>query len=829
MALAPAKKAHIFVRVDRGSATPFDSTTREPLAIFDDNLVACSWKLEPASGGMISADIAVRATRGSALREDLEAGNYGYVTIYRGNSKATKPSSGWVLFENDLDINADKYILFAGMAEAAEFDKHSDIVRFEVRGLGRWLKDIEYSGTFLNATIGEVFAAVTADVIGRENIPLVASVGDDMTLDAGRPADFNVQHRVLAGVLDYENESVESILSDLQDRAGGATTLAYGVRPRTGYGDDGYGEVYLLEWRESSWSSKYSHDDAALPQSYCIPNSWLVGRTVRRANDELRNSVTVYGGERSSGGNYSGKAEVSMSVRKAGRRHQSIVERDLMSDSACAEYAARWLEEHAASKVAIEVEYLDPMHMTNTAGHSNNNYDSDDLMYGLTTCSNMVRIREGQGDIAMTAGEDSRWSGWDTDIMAVKLTKGSGSSYPHIAIDTSVAPSYNATWSSSSECGHPNKKLEYGLSGSQFGSDRGLLYHFGYAIPDGATASLDGRVLFELQEKLRLRITQPSGAGSYYGIDIERYTGSAWINEIAGSLEVIPNDDNLQRVSFRVGGNTSTITRVGLWHHSYFPWRTLLDATLPPLRGVNWTGLDYASVSAGQEDTIWVCAGTASDGSTLDGSCSGNWEVYSFRVDEGRWQTSPAPAAFYYMSGMNEEGDTGSATVAAESHMREIMYPLDLQDRGVASKLLWLDLTDEDTTSGVKYWVSWTVDPVFHDGSKHGYHASLVAPASGDGRAIGADNLSGIDDASAYGIHTSSRAWRLGATGPMRRKLGYEPEVVPRVVDCEYSGSWSPLRVKISGGAVNTTVVGATDTMMARLDELERDTAEELA
>ena len=847
--MAYTAKSRIVVTIDEVSDDPFDSTKRRAVATLSNNLVECNWKNRPADGGMVEAEIKVRAKRGTALRDRIETGNIGLVTIYRTNHKTRLPKvSGNIIPFLDYDSNSDAYLMFQGMADNPEADPASDVVSFRVRGLGKWLEDVEYTGSFQDESIIEIVNTVLTEVIARDNQPFKAMSIDSTVITAGVPTKYHPLHKRLVGLREYKDAPISKIFRDLQDEAGGKSVVAWGARCRTT--TDEFATVYFRSWNGKPWTPEYQIDDQDLEEAAHIPTFRTLDYSWRIDTSTIKNSVTVYGAKTSNGlDNFSGSSEVATSVKEHGRRHETIVNEDLPTEEACLEYAAAWLQENSARKIVVDATWSDKQTLKNSrrVGGGTAAVPRDPVYY-LNLMNRPVHILGTTGNAGLVNGDFAEYGGINCTPSAVQLSKVTSGDVPHILIDTTKAPFYGGAWNASDEYGHPNKDLTW----AQQGSTRSLLWGIRYGITD-PTAALDGRVIAEWSKRLRLKIKQSGGATANYGFTIEtwRGAGTGWVDELTsteegasygGPAEVIPNTHGSTgagaKVYLEIQGNASVYPRVALWASSVYPWRTLLAATNASqvVWGASTSHLQYAHLAANQiEDFIILGCGTQSDGVTPEPTTSGNWEIYGMQCDDGLWHSGDG--VFKYGNGLNAEGITNSGTGAYDAaksfialstfrHVPRVQYEgsllMDLEPV-ISATISPLSGADEE-----RYFVRWSRSPLgTYDGaSLDGMHAVLVNPQSGDGLLNGEDVTTAADVAADEGIR--NRNWRLGASGNNRRRLGDGITIYPYAVEYKSNGEHSPLGIRIRGGTASDTITGTTEAILDRIEQAERKSTEAL-
>ena len=856
--MGAAFKAKIIVTLDEPSADPFDSTKRRCIAALSTELIECRWKYKPSSGGMVDATIKARVKRGTALRKRLETGHVGLVSIYRSNHAVTLPeAAGYAQPHNDYATNEKSYLLFQGMAENPSSKEESDVFEMKVRGLGKWLDDVEYTGTFTDESVGDIFETVMTEVLTRDNIPFGSKSVDDMgttgTAPNVVPDSRHALHTTLVGEREYKDAAVSKILKDLQEAAGGKSVCCWGVR--CGDSSDDGAEVYFETWSNNFWTPEFQLDEDDLEQTTHIPKSQVTKLGWKVDTSNIKNSVTVYGGltpdEKS---NYYGSSEVGVSVEEHGRRHATVVNEDLPSEEACLEYAAAWLQENSGRKVSVEVEFLDPMTLKSDArvGAATAHVPNDVVSF-LRDMSKGVRVLAEDGDPLRVLGSQSDEKGIDALPVAVHLTGVGSGDPPHIHIDTTAAPFPAVAWSASLVFGHPNKKLEYGTGGNQYGTERSLLYAIRFAPEDYATQDLNNIVLWECEKKLRLRISQSGGANTSYGFCLDSWRGSVtgWVDEFAespafGVWEGVPASTwwSLGGLSVfvEIQGNISTYPSVGLWTSLASPWRTMLNSVNQSqlLWGSATSHLAYADIDSGQtEDVIRLGCGTQSDGTSLQRQTGGSIEINGFRVYEGLLNNTTG--LFEYGGhAWNAEGVTDVGTGAydaASSHLGLVASEWCPRSFSEDSCLLDFEPAITKTTDdgSERYHVRFSRASLgtYVSGSRDGFHAKLVDPQDGDGAVSGVDAFSngGLLDATvstAEYQYRRSRPWRLGVSGDFARKLGDGIWILPASVEFLYGGEYSPLKVKMKGGTVSESISGATDAMTERITQAERKGTETL-
>ena len=842
-------RSRLVVTIDKASEDTFDTSNRKVLAHLGENLIDVEFKYRPAQGGMMEAKVSCIAKRGSDLRDSIASGRLGLVSIYRTNHKTVLPQSGgYVDTPSDFDTNQKSYLLFQGIAENPEVDTTSDVAEFRVRGLGKWLKDIEYTGTFTNQSVGQIFTTVMTEVIARSNQPIKAYALDDISLTGTTPDKYTPLHRIVTGEVEYTDASVEKILKDLQDFAGGKGVVAYGVRCRSN--SDNLGEAYLEAWQGDSWTPEFQADESALEDACHVAKKRTTNYQWSVDTSGIKNSVTVVGAKSEDAQqNFEGKGEVGVSVKEFGRRHAVVIEDSLESNEACTDYAAAWLQENSVKKVNVELEWSDEQTLKDSrrAGAGTNAVPRDAVHF-LRDMSHSVHLLDaniGEGS-HVPDGTGSPYCGINEYPAAVELSKVSSGSVPHIIIDTSQAPHHNTSWSSTSVVGHPNKKLEYT---NQYSTDRSMIYTIAYEILD-PTAALAGRVICEWSKKFRLKIVQSGGAGADYGVTIETWRGSStgWVDELTsteegasyGHAEVIPpatgtTDGGGMKVYLEIRANIAGYPQISLWSNQAYPYRTLLASVQST--GVSFAAttshVAYADIGTQDEQYIRLGCGTTAGGTSADPATSGEWRFFGMRADEGLKNSS---TGYFEYCGMNAEGIVSGSADSNKSFIAMTLLrfvPRMFQD---GSRLLWLEpainksVTDSGGTASTRLYCKWTrtVKGTYDGYSSDGYHAQIMNPQSGDGVKYGTDatpsSVENItDDVGVRHIH-----WRFGSEGDRRRKLGSSIVILPYNVTFKYNGSHSPLTIKVKGGTVADALTTSTEMFEARLEEAERTSTENL-
>ena len=845
--MAYTAKSRIVVTLDAPSSDPFDSTKRQAVAHISANLVKCDFKYRPADGGMVEASIEVRAKRDTALRERLESGAVGLVSIYRGNHKTRLPKvSGSIIPFLDWDTNSGAYLLFQGMLDNPKIDPSSDVVAFNVRGLGKWLEDVEYTGSFQDESIIDIANTVLTEVIARDNQPFKAMSISSTTITAGVPNVHHALHKRLVGLREYKDAPVSKILRELQDEAGGKSVVAWGARCRDT--TDEFAAVYFRAWVGDKWNPAFQNDEEDLDEAAHIPKLRTAKQNWRIDTSAIKNSVTVYGAKTANGlDNFSGSSEVAVSVKEHGRRHETVINEDLPTEEACLEYAAAWLQENSARKIVVDAEWLDDQ----TLQHSRREGGGADAVprdpvYYLKLMNRPLHFLESGDGFGNVNGDAAPYAGINCVPSAVQLTKVGSGDVPHIYIDTTKAPFYGGAWNASDEYGHPNKDLTWATQGST----RSLIWGIRYGITD-STAALDGRVLVEWSKRLRLKLKQSGGATANYGFTIEswRGAGTGWVDELTsteegaayGITEVIPNTHGATgagaMVYFEIQGNTSTYPRCALWSSSSYPWRTLLAGTnASKVRwGASTSHLQYAHLAGNQvEDFILLGCGTQSDGVTPDAATSGNWEIYGIQCDDGLYHSGDQ--VFKYGNGMNAEGITNWGTGAYdanESFIAQSLFRHLPRSQYEGSLLMKMEpvisstITPQTGDDEERYFMRWGRAPLgtYEGFELDGLHAELMNAQSGDGLLNGSDVTTAADVEVDQGIR--QRNWRLGA-GARRRRLGEGITVYPYAVEFSSAGEHSPLKIKVRGGTASDSIANSTEAILERIDQNERKATEAL-
>lgn len=829
-------KSRIVVVVDEVNDSPFDSTARRTLGAFSKNIISCDWTYAPASGGVKDASVKLRLPRGSSIRKAFDGGRFGLVSIYRTNHLAELPTSGsYVDLTQNFDNNERSYLLFQGIAESTSAEDTSDSASFKVKGLSSWLKDLEYTGTFTDTSVGQIFTAVMTDVIARSNQPIKSYVTEDMTLTGIVPNSFHVLHRKVAGTIEYKNAKVSKILKDLQAEAGGTSAVTFGVR--CGATSDNYGEAYFLVWRGEGWTPDYQEDASTLDAIAPIPYSRVTKYETEYDTSGIVNSVEVYGATDSTGlASFTGSATSEFSIKSFGLRHDTVTNSALLSNKSCENYAAQWLASRSSGQSRVVISWSDEQTLNDSQRVGGSTLAKPhDVLHYMRDMNSMLHVtNESSGDILLN-GEYSDQVGIDGRPTAIQLSKVAGVNPPLIRIDTTAAPFYGTNWNNADTFGHPNKALTY----TQYSTTRSTLFvvRFGLKL-DGANAgALNNLVVWEHSKRLRIRLVQSGGAGTNFGATIDTWRGSTagWVDELAsyGHKEVLthllPTADGGMAIALQLGGLLSSVPTVSLWASTSGSeaWRTLL-ATTNAVDVVFATATDYILYNqlAGQnEDSITLGAGSKANGTAPEPATSGNFEIYSARCYEG--ELNATTGDFEYGKGLDAEGSSTTDKAGsflyqeAFSHLPRVEYS--------SGRLMTLEPSFAKTVSGDEYYfVKWTRAQLnasgveIYDGfSNDGYHARLYFPQTGDGLVAG----DGVTTATNWETTTGMRSstWRVGSTGDYSKRLGVGVSIVPVEVKFKYAGEHSPLAIDVKGGVATDSLARITEDTLQRVDSAERD------
>ena len=801
-------KSRIVIVVDEVNDSPFVHTSRRTLGAFSKNIISCDWTYEPASGGVKDASVKLRLPRGSSVREAFDGGRFGLVSIYRTNHLAELPTSGsYVDITQNFDNNERSYLLFQGVAENASAEDASDSASFKVKGLGSWLKELEYTGTFTDTSVGQIFTAVMTDVIARSNQPIKSFTTEDMTLTGVVPNSFHVLHRKVSGTIEYKNVKVSKILKDLQDATGGTSAVTFGVR--CGATSDNYGEAYLLVWRGEGWTPEYQEDASTLDAIAPIPYTRVTKYETESDTSGVVNSVEAYGAPDSTGlASFTGSATSAASIKEFGLRHETVTNSALLSNESCENYAAQWLAGRSSGQSRVALSW------------------SDEQALNVTN--------ESSGDILLN-GEYSDQVGIDGRPTAIRLSKVASGNPPFVQIDTTVAPFYGTNWSSADTFGHPNKAVTY----AQYSTTRSTLFvvRFGLKLDGSDAGNLNNLVVWEHSRRLRIRLVQSGGAGTNFGATIDTWRGSTagWVDELAtyGHKEVLthllPTADGGIAIALQLGGLLSTVPTVSLWASTSGSeaWRTLL-ATTNAVDVVFASATDfilYNQLAGQNEDYILIGAGTKTDGASLEPATSGNFEIYSARCYEG--ELNATTGDFEYGRGLDAEGSSTTDKAGsflyqeAFSHLPRVEYS--------AGRLMTLEPSFKKTISGDDYhFVKWTRAQLnasgveIYDGfSNDGYHARLYRPQTGDGLVVGDGVTTATNWETTAGMRSST--WRIGSTGDYSKRLGLGVSIPPTEAKFKYAGEHSPLSISVKGGTSGDSLARIAEDTLQRVDSAERD------
>lgn len=834
-------KSRIVIVVDDVNDSLFVSTARRTLGAFSNNIISCDWTYEPASGGLKDASIKLRLPRGSSIREAFDGHRFGLVSIYRTNHLAELPTSGsYVDITQNFDNNERSYLLFQGVAQNPKSESTSDTVSFSVKSLASWLDEMEYTGTFTDATLGHVFTTVMTEVIARANQPIKSFATEDMGVTGTVPDSFHVLHRNMRGTREYKSAKISKIMKDIQTAAGGIGAVTFGVR--CGATSDNYGEAYLLEWRGEPWSPEYQEDQDVLDAVAPVPYTRVVKYNVSEDSSKVVNSVKVYGAAKTVGvESYFGEDASQYSIEKYGKQHKVIVNEALTSDLSCAEYASAYLEDNQDAALAVNVTWSDEQTLNDSqrVGASTLAKPHDVLHY-MRDMNSILHVTNDSSSDILLDGEYVDQVGIDSRPTAIKLSKVASGNPPVIKIDTTLAPFYDTDWAGANTFGHPNKELSY----AQYSTTRSTLFvvRFGLKLDGGNAGNLNNSVVWEHSLRLRIRLVQSGGAGTNFGATIDTWRGGSagWVDELAsyGHKEVLthllPTADGGIAIALELGGLLSSVPTVGLWASTSGSeaWRTLL-ATTNAVNIVFASASDYILYNelAGQtEDYILIGAGTKTDGASLEPATSGNFEIYSARCYEG--EKNATTGDFEYGQGLDAEGSSTTDKAGsflyqeAFSHLPRVEYS--------AGRLMTLEPSFKKTVSGSDYhFVKWTRAQLnasgteIYDGfSKDGYHAQLFFPQSGDGLVVGDAVTTATNWETTAGMRSST--WRVGSTGDYARRLGGGASLLPTKVKFRYAGEHSPLSIEVESSKGLESISASTKEALERIEEAERSSNESL-
>jgi hypothetical protein len=838
-------KSRIVVIVDDVSNDPFDATKRRALGVFSANIIACDWKYSPADGGLKDASIKLKLPIGSSIRQAFDGSRFGLVSIYRTNHLAELPlASGFVDVTQNFDNNERSYLLFQGLAEKGQGASQSNTVSFKVRGFASWLKELEYTGDFQDATLGSIFTTVMTDIVSRSSQPIKSFVTEDMTVTAGVPDSFHGLHRILSGTRQYKSAKVLSILKDLQDAAGGIKSMAFGVR--CGATSDSFGEAYLLEWRGEAWTPEYQNDETLLDAIAPVPFSRVTEYDTEYDASSVVNSVKVYGATDPSQVNasYSGASESASSIEQYGRREKVVTNRNLMSNDSCEEYARAFISNTGERDVRVSLKWSDEQTLNDSQRVGGSTLAKPhDVLHYMRDMNSLLHVTNDSADTVLIDGTFSDSAGINSRPVGVKLSAVSSGTPPLIKIDTTLAPFYGTDWGDADVFGHPNKELTY----SQFGTTRSMLYviHFSSGQTYNTNLPVDGKVICEWSKRMRVMLKQAGGGGTDIAFTIETWRGSStgWVDELSTfGHHYVTGDNTLydgMALAIEISGLTSTYPKIKIYTHNAIAANISRNVLSTPSHDDAFFGtasdhLAYADVLGQTEDWIMLGAGTAADGTTPDAATNGDWVFFGMRCYEGEYNSVVGTTGFgkfvyaqdKYLAPLSAANDF----LAAEAVR---WTPRANHDAGC---LMQFEPAFKKSLNGYdNFFVRWTRAQLdasgaeIYDGySSDGYHAKLFFPQTGDGLIVGDDMYATQYWADAQFSTVRGRSWRLGLTGDHTRKLGAGRSIIPSEVKFKYAGEHSPLSISVKGGHEGDSLVVVTEEALTRIEESERDASDSL-
>ncbi|QDP46568.1 MAG: hypothetical protein Unbinned4098contig1000_28 [Prokaryotic dsDNA virus sp.] len=832
-------KSRIAIVVDEVNDSPFVSTKRRVIGIFSDNIVSCDWTYNPASGGLKDASIKLKLARSTNIRKQFDNSRFGVVSIYRCNHLAELPlSSSYVDVTQNFDNNERSYFLFQGVAENLVSSNNSDIVSFKLKGYGSFLKEMEYTGTFTDASIGSIYTTVMTDVISRSNQPIKSYTNDSLTISSGVPASYNCLHKVVIGTREYKNAKVSKILKDLQDEAGGEGVVSFGVR--CGATADNYGEAYLLEWRGEAWTADFQEDGSTLDVVSHVPYTKAIKLEKNYDTSNIINSVEVYGDTITDGTvSYYGTATADTSISKYGKRHQTISNKDLKSNEACRKYAIAYLKGKSSRKLNTLVSWSDDQTLNESQRVGASTLAKPyDLVHYMRDMNSLIHITN-ESSQRLTSGSYEEHAGIDSRNRAIKLSKVSSGNAPVINIDTTEAPFYGTSWAGANTFGHPNKEI----SNAQFSTTRSMLWTVGFGLHNATSDSLNGQVLIEWSKTMRLKFVQSGGANTNFGFTLETWRGSSvgWVDELATyghQQHLAPSDMALSgggKVALELSGNNSVAPLVGLWTMNSDgnpTWQTNLHATSSTV-GVRFgtvsDHLAYANLAGQNENYILIGSGTDDDGVSSLASTSGNTEIYFARCYEGELNSSTSK--FEYAKGLSAEGT--SANNSDSFLVSEACRPMPRVEYSAGLLMSLEPAINKTIDSSERYFVKWTRaqnnasgTQVYDGHSNDGFHARLYYAQSGDGVIIGDAITSDTQwNSTTYDKATESRSstTKIGSEGDFSITVGDGVEIIPNEIKFNYAGKHSPLSITVKGGSPTDSLSKSTSEALERIEQTERD------
>jgi len=349
--------------IDQARGDLTSASTRRSLISACENIHSLDWKYNCANGGFGSASATVKVERGSWGRSQVDGRNYSTAFIYYAppeielNTRGTSGSSA----DNDptlmteYDAYESQWLLWSGLVVDSDTDTKSDLVTFNMMGLGDFVGKVFADRSGYDPPIKSVYdwAVLNAGAISQTSWVVTDPIasGDKRILNDGA---------MLREVLYQEGRApTASHMNNLTEMLGGHPRVAWGIS--NAGGADDYGQVYfsmICDPAREQTSSDSEFNDRTCP--YISP---LEVTSLRTSDDtsEVINACRVFkpwDGIESGNIIRDGYAENTTSINRVGKREAIISDSSVQNSSQASDRAAEFVAANSSPEVLVEAEIL---------------------------------------------------------------------------------------------------------------------------------------------------------------------------------------------------------------------------------------------------------------------------------------------------------------------------------------------------------------------------------------------------------------------------------------------------------------------------------------
>ena len=662
-----------------------------------------------------------------------------------------------------FDANESNRLLWIGTLENARIDpEDAEVCSAELKGAGEFLSDI-----VVNMADDGNSAHGGLDTISN----LADNAADQAQAFDSRFDLFTADYIAAVGAcarkayIDEEDATVAETFRKLASRVGGASVLAWGARPAGG-GDD-MCSIYFQPWASSLWERSASFE---VPSWHIGPHQ-LIGLQIGRKTRDVRNVIDVYG-EKDGWPVFRNRAQSGPSIARHGVRKHRVTDTTARTLGELADIASGHLEEMASARLDVSLEFEETLDRGNQGDHA----DGEEA--GLL----QTAFAQGARPITVMMRDLTQPAELGEDKYTARLIQQSAVGNC-LAIDTSNAGLTVGLW-------HPCPDISTTsyITGSQQGQLHVIQGKFTGSNPAGSVN------LWELDRHISIGLVQNSG-DNYRVICLQRRS-AGWTVIGTGPIDIPwtlgaagTNLDEYHAWGIEIEALTALEPENILVHRvdSNGTKTTVASFTVPAAQ----------DAGVGTDDLILVngALGTGGGALTTNSNCR-SFDLYGFDV---------------FARSTNDFGEFTAESMLIDiaaiqgtfKHARHRILHLEL---GLISEGTGISGTDE-------CWVTFGYPEAAPSGDENthfgGFHCSLLSSSASAGF---------LTDSSSP---TSSNDWLLGG-GEHKRYLGAGLELLPRLVDVEYQGRHSPLRVSIQGDAPATRLTGSLEAIREDISTLQR-------